>query len=234
MARVGSGSDVAGAACDDVHGGAIWPARPLRNAALVLAFLRRRRPARCGGAGAAAVLGDSLAAGYGLAAADGFQGQLAAALRARGHDVMLVDAAVSGDTAAGGRARLDWALGGGADAALVELGANDGLRGTRPAEHGGEPLRHPRRPGRAAIRRAAVRHARAAQSRRGLRNGVPRRVRPPGRAAGILYDPFFLAGVARDPGLNQADGIHPNAEGVRREVARLLPLVEQLLAEVKS
>lgn len=55
-----------------------------------------------------------------------------------------------------------------------------------------------------------------------------------GARPGILYDPFFLAGVARDPGLNQADGIHPNAEGVRREVARLLPLVERLLAEVKS
>ena len=79
------------------------------------------------------VLGDSLAAGYGLAQADGFQAVMTAALRARGHDVQLLDAAVSGDTTAGGRARLDWALADGADAALVELGGNDGLRGLNPA-----------------------------------------------------------------------------------------------------
>src|SRR5690349_201227 len=80
------------------------------------------------------VLGDSLSAGYGLAQADGFETQLAAALRARGHDVQIIDGAVSGDTSAGGLARLDWALGGGADAAIVELGANDGLRGVDPAD----------------------------------------------------------------------------------------------------
>ena len=79
------------------------------------------------------VLGDSLSAGYGLAHADGFEAQLAAALRAHGHDVRIVDGAVSGDTSAGGLARLDWALGDGADAAIVELGANDGLRGVDPA-----------------------------------------------------------------------------------------------------
>ena len=76
------------------------------------------------------VLGDSLAAGYGLAAPDAFQAKLAEALRRAGRDVTLVDAAVSGDTTAGGRARLAWALADGADAAIVELGGNDGLRGT--------------------------------------------------------------------------------------------------------
>jgi len=79
------------------------------------------------------VLGDSLSAGYGLAQAQGFQAQLAAALRARGHDVRIIDGAVSGDTSAGGLARIDWSLGDGADAAIVELGANDGLRGVDPA-----------------------------------------------------------------------------------------------------
>jgi len=74
------------------------------------------------------VLGDSLTAGYGLSHTDGFQAQLAAALRADGHAVTLLDGAVSGDTTAGGRARVDWAVNGGADAAIVELGANDTLR----------------------------------------------------------------------------------------------------------
>src|ERR1700758_1888178 len=80
------------------------------------------------------VLGDSLSAGYGLPHDDGFEVQLAAALRAHGHDVAIIDGAVSGDTSAGGLARLDWVLGDGADAAIVELGANDGLRGLDPAE----------------------------------------------------------------------------------------------------
>ena len=80
------------------------------------------------------VLGDSLTAGYGLPHQDGFQARLSAALAAAGHPATLVDAAVSGDTSAGGRARLDWALGDGVDAAIVELGANDGLRALDPAE----------------------------------------------------------------------------------------------------
>jgi acyl-CoA thioesterase-1 len=80
------------------------------------------------------VLGDSLTAGYGLAHADGFEAQLQDALKAHGHVVAMVDGAVSGDTTSGGRARLDWALGDGADAAIVELGANDGLRGLDPKE----------------------------------------------------------------------------------------------------
>ena len=126
------------------------------------------------------VLGNSLSAGYGLAHADGFEAQLSAALRAHGHDVRIVDGAVSGDTTAGGRARLDWALGDGADAAIVELGANDGLRGVDPAGHGGEPGRHPRRAGGPAYSGAAERHVRAAQPGAGVRGGVPRRVRPAG------------------------------------------------------
>ena len=79
------------------------------------------------------ILGDSLTAGYGLAQPDGFQARLATALAAKGLDVKLIDGAVSGDTTAGGLARLDWVLADGADAAIVELGANDGLRGSDPA-----------------------------------------------------------------------------------------------------
>src|SRR5271169_3419073 len=95
--------------------------------ALVLPFASQAAPVRL------LVLGDSLSAGYGLPHADGFEAQLAAALKAHGRDVRIVDGAVSGDTSAGGLARLDWSLGDGADAAIVELGANDGLRGVDPA-----------------------------------------------------------------------------------------------------
>ncbi len=180
------------------------------------------------------ILGDSLAAGYGLAAADGFQAVMLAALRARGHDVQFVDAAVSGDTTAGGLARLDWALADGADAALVELGGNDGLRGLDPA--GTEANLG------AILDKLAARHIPV------LLSGM---VAPPnlgadyghafaavfaqlGARPDIIYDPFFLEGVAANPALNQPDHIHPNPEGVRKVVARLLPLMEQLLAKVPA
>ncbi len=179
------------------------------------------------------VLGDSLAAGYGLAASEGFEAQLADALRARGHDVHIIDGAVSGDTTAGGRARLDWALGDGADAAIVELGGNDGLRGTEPRE--------------TAANLGAILDALAAKHIPVLLTGM---YAPPnlgadyenefravfdrlGARPGVIYDPFFLAGVAGEPSLNQQDHIHPNPEGVKRVVARFLPAVERLLAEVK-
>jgi acyl-CoA thioesterase-1 len=177
------------------------------------------------------VLGDSLTAGYGLAQPDGFQAVMQAALRAGGLDVTLVDAAVSGDTTAGGRARLDWALADGADAAFVELGANDGLRGLDPA--GTE------------ANLTAILDTLAARGVPVLLSGM---LAPPnlgaeygaafkavferlGKRPGLLYDPFFLEGIAGNPALNQADRIHPNPEGVRREVARLLPVMERLVAE---
>jgi acyl-CoA thioesterase I len=181
------------------------------------------------------VLGDSLSAGYGLANhEDSFEMQLQSALRAHGHDVTIVDGAVSGDTSAGGRARLDWALGDGADAAIVELGANDGLRGVDPADM------------RANL--TAILDSLAAKKIPVLLTGMyaPPNLGPDyerayravfddlGRRPGLLYDPFFLEGVATVADLNQADGMHPNPTGVRRIVARLLPLVEKLLAEVRS
>ncbi len=176
------------------------------------------------------VLGDSLTAGYGLAQPEGFQAVMQAALRSRGLDVTLVDAAVSGDTTAGGRARLDWALTDGADAALIELGANDGLRGLDPA--GTE------------ANLAAILEALAARGIPVLLSGMlaAPNLGPEygdafkavftrlGQRPGLLFDPFFLEGIAGDPTLNQGDHIHPNPEGVRREVARLLPMMERLVA----
>jgi acyl-CoA thioesterase-1 len=180
------------------------------------------------------VLGDSLSAGYGLPHADGFEAQLQAALKAHRQDVQIVDGAVSGDTTAGARARLDWVLAGGADAAIVELGANDGLRALDPAEM--------------QANLAAILDTLAAKRIPVLLTGM---YAPPnlgsdyetafravfdrlGRRPGVIYDPFFLAGVAEDPALNQPDGLHPNAAGVRRIVARILPEVEKLLAEVQK
>jgi acyl-CoA thioesterase-1 len=183
------------------------------------------------------VLGDSLTAGFGLAHAEGFEVQLQQALKARGHDVSIIDGAVSGDTSAGGRARLDWVLGDGApgeraDVAIVELGANDGLRGLDPKDM--------------EANLTAILDALAAKHIPVLLTGMyaPPNLGPDYQAAfravfdrlgkrpGVLYDPFFLADVAMHGELIQADGLHPNAEGVKREVARLLPLVEQLLAEI--
>ncbi len=180
------------------------------------------------------VLGDSLTAGYGLPHADGFQAQLQDALKAQGHDVTIIDGAVSGDTSAGGRARLDWAIGDGADAAIVELGANDGLRGVDPASMETnlaailDTLKRRNIPvlltGMEAPPNMGADYAKAFRA-------VFARL---GQRPGILFDPFFLENVAANPALNQADHMHPNAEGVKIEVQRLLPLVQKLLAKASS
>jgi len=191
-----------------------------------------------GGAQAAPVrlliLGDSLTAGYGLPVADGFQAKLAAALKARGANVVLVDGAVSGDTSADAEARLDWVLAGGpVDAALVELGGNDGLRGLDPDEMD-RNLTH-------ILDVLAAKHIPV------LLSGM---FAPPslgaaygdrfkavftklGKRPGVMFDPFFLQGVIEHPGLVQADGIHPNAAGVDVEVRRLVPLVLTLIGHPK-
>jgi acyl-CoA thioesterase-1 len=179
------------------------------------------------------VLGDSLTAGYGLPHGDGFQARLLAALKAHGQDVTLIDGAVSGDTSAGGLARLDWVLGDGADAAIVELGANDGLRGLDPAAM--------ERNLTAILDKLAAKHVKVLLSgmyppgnygpdyTRAFRAVFDRL----GKRPGVLYDPFFLEGVALVPSLIQPDGLHPNAEGVARIVNRLLPLVLRLLGEAR-
>ncbi len=175
------------------------------------------------------VFGDSLVAGYGLPHQDGFEAQLQAALNKAGRRVQILDGGVSGDTSAGGRARLDWALADNPDAVLVELGANDALRGTDPRD--------------TEANLAAILDTLAARHLPTMLSGM---LAPPnlgaaygrqfaaiyarlGARPGLIYDPFFLLGVAGDPSLNQPDRMHPNPEGVRRIVARLLPLIERLL-----
>jgi acyl-CoA thioesterase I len=175
------------------------------------------------------VLGDSLTAGLGVAPGQAFPNRLQAALRAKGWDVEVLNSGVSGDTAADGLARYDWAVPADADALIVELGANDMLRGLSPKTT-------------SAALSAILDKARAAHLPvliAGMR-AAPNLGAEYGRkffaiypALAKAYDaqlyPFFLDGVAGDPKLNQPDGLHPNAEGVEAIVGRILPAVEELL-----
>ena len=180
------------------------------------------------------VLGDSLVAGFGLPASEAFPAQLERALKAKGHAVEITNAGVSGDTATGGLARLDWSIPDGTDAVIVTLGANDMLRGidpkvTQDALDG-------------IVRRLRARNIEVLLT--GMR-AAPNLGPDYGRrfdaiypqvatAQGVLFYPFFLDGVAADAKLNQHDGIHPNAVGVAAIVERLLPKVEELLRRVQA
>lgn len=180
------------------------------------------------------VIGDSLTAGYGLARDDGFPAQLERALVAQGLAVRIHDGGVSGDTSTGGRARLAWMLGGDQtpDAVIVQLGANDALRGIDPditfanlsamlstLKARGLPvllagMRAPPNLGDAYRTRFDAIYPRLA------------------RELDVALYPFFLDGVAANPALNQADGIHPNALGVAEIVRRIAPAVTALVKTV--
>jgi acyl-CoA thioesterase-1 len=176
-------------------------------------------------------LGDSLTAGYGLEPAGSFTVQLETALKARGHDIVIVNAGVSGDTSSDGAARVDWSVGEDADAVIVELGANDALRGVDPS-----------------ITREALDELLARLRERGLPVLLAGMLAPPNLGQdygarfnpiypelaakhGVLFYPFFLDGAAAQTQLNQPDGIHPNADGVAVIVERIVPVVEALIAE---
>jgi acyl-CoA thioesterase-1 len=180
------------------------------------------------------VLGDSLAAGFGLAAPDALPAKLERALKQKGMAVAIENAGVSGDTPAGGLARLDWSVGEGTDAVILELGANDALRGSDP--------KATRTALEAIIKRLKERHiAVLLAGMLAPRNFGPDYVRAfdaiyPELAAAhdlILY-PFILEGVAGDRALNQPDGLHPTAAGVDVMVDGMLPKVEELIGRVKA
>jgi acyl-CoA thioesterase I len=179
-------------------------------------------------------LGDSLTAGYGLADKDGFVPRLQAALTAKGIAAEIANAGVSGDTAGGGLARLDWSVPQGTEAVIVELGANDMLRGLKP-EVTREALD-------TILRRLTQRHIAVllcgmlAAPNLGPDYGHAFDTVYPSLAAkyGALFYPFFLDGVAADLSLTQSDGLHPNAAGVGVIVGRILPKVEDLIARVRS
>ena len=178
--------------------------------------------------------GDSLTAGYGLSAQDAFPAVLERALKAKGHNVEIENAGVSGDTASGGLARLDWSIADGTDAVIVELGANDMLRGVEPK-----------------VTRQALDDILAKLKARnipvllsGMRaapNMGPDYLREyeaifPALAQkyDVVFYPFFLDGVAADPKLALRDGVHPNGAGVQIIVDGILPKVEELIARVRS
>jgi acyl-CoA thioesterase I len=176
-----------------------------------------------------AVLGDSLAAGYGVSPQQAIPVRLEAALKAQGRNVTVINHGVSGDTTAGGLERLDWMLADKPDIVIVELGANDALRATDPAttERNLDAIITRLKAagvtvwlaGMLAPRNYGPEYAKqfdAIYPRLAEKHGVP------------LY-PFFLDGVAQDPTLNQADGIHPNPRGVDIVVERLLPFVTKNL-----
>lgn len=180
------------------------------------------------------MLGDSLTAGYGLVKGQSIAAQLDRALKADGMAVQIINAGVSGDTSAGGRARLGWALADQPDGLIIELGANDGLRGLDPADT--------RQNLDAIIAQAKM---------AGLEVLLTGMLAPPnlGPEFGeefnriypelaaqhqVLLYPFFLEGVIAEPTLNQADGIHPNPEGVAVVVKNMMPVVRAFIQKIKK
>ena len=178
------------------------------------------------------VLGDSLSAGYGLGAQDAFPQKLQKALQSKGIAIDVINAGVSGDTVSGGRDRLDWSVPEGTDAVIVELGANDALRGIDPA-----------------VTRAALADIIQRLRARKIAVMLCGMLAPPNYGADYdarfnsiypdvakqfdvpLY-PFFLEGVAADAKLNQGDGIHPTAAGVDVIVANIMPAVEAFIGTI--
>ncbi|CAA6604643.1 multifunctional acyl-CoA thioesterase I and protease I and lysophospholipase L1 [Rhodospirillaceae bacterium LM-1] len=209
-----------------------WMCRFLCHAGLILT-LYQAFPASAASLRLLA-LGDSLTAGYGLGKDQGLAAKLEAALKSKGREVRVVNAGVSGDTTAGGLARLDWSLAEPPDAVLVALGANDMLRGLPPQESERNldailaRLQERKLPVLLIGMKASVNlgldyagQFDAIYPRLAKKYGVP------------LY-PFFLEGVALKPGLNQEDGLHPNEKGVDEIVRRLLPDVLRLLDRTKG
>jgi acyl-CoA thioesterase I len=179
-------------------------------------------------------LGDSLTAGLGLAPLEGFVPRLQAALAAKDIAAEIANAGVSGDTASGALARLDWSVPDGTEAVIVEVGANDMLRGIKP-QVTRDALD-------TILQRLSDRHiAVLLCGMRAAPNLGPDYVRAfegiyPELAGkyGVLLYPFFLDGVAGDLGLLQHDGKHPNTAGVNAIVARIMPKVEELVALVRG
>lgn len=178
--------------------------------------------------------GDSLTAGYGLPGPDAFPSKLAAALKAKGDNVEIANAGVSGDTTTGGLERVDWSVPDGTDAVILALGANDLLRGIDPAvtEKALDGI----------LAKLTARNIKVllAGMLAGKNMGAEYEARynaifpALAKKYDVLFYPFFLDGVATDRALNQQDGIHPNAAGVDVIVKRILPKVDELIAQVRA
>lgn len=178
--------------------------------------------------------GDSLTAGYLLKPEDSFPAQLSAALKATGYAVDVVNAGVSGDTTAAGLERFDWAVPPGTEAVILELGANDALRGQPPAAAKAnlETIITRLKERNTAILLAGMR----APSNWGpeYQREFDAMFEDLAAKHNLILYPFFLDGVALDKSLNLDDGLHPNGKGVARIVEQMMPKVEELLKEVGS
>lgn len=179
-------------------------------------------------------LGDSLIAGYGLPEAEHFTTQLEAKLRAEGRNVRLVNAGVSGDTTTAGLARLEWALASRPDAVILELGANDGLRGLDPIVTKTNLKRILDRL--EAMGLPVLFAGMLAPPNLGTEYGEEfnKGFREIAETYDVIFYPFFLEGVAGRPEVNQLDGMHPTGAGVREIVERILPYVRKLLLRVTA
>lgn len=174
-------------------------------------------------------LGDSLTAGFGLAPEDGFTSRLAARLKADGVAVDIINGGVSGDTSAGGLARLDWAMADHPDVVLLELGANDALRGIDPRVTYANLDRILAKLEAAGVRVLLIGMRAPANWGRAYEQEFNAIYPKLAAKYGVMLYPFLLDGVALDPKLNQPDGLHPNAQGVEVIVDRLAPYVARLL-----
>ncbi|WAX96126.1 arylesterase [Aminobacter sp. NyZ550] len=174
--------------------------------------------------------GDSLMAGYGLNPGESFPEKLEKALRNNGHDVVITNAGVSGDTTSGGLSRLDWSVPDGTQLVILELGANDMLRGIDPAlvEQNLDKMLARLRERKIEVLLAGMVAAPNLGHAYGEQFGTiyPRLA----EKYGVTLYPFFLDGVAGDPKLLLEDGMHPTAEGIDRMVAKALPTVEKTIA----
>ncbi|MEO5758161.1 MAG: arylesterase [Mesorhizobium sp.] len=176
--------------------------------------------------------GDSLMAGFGLGPNEGFTDKLGAALRARGHDVVIANAGVSGDTSSGGLARLDWSVPDGTQLVILELGANDMLRGVSPdiTQKNLDAMLARLKERKIPVLLAGMRAAPnlGADYQKAFDAIFPTLA----AKYGVPLYPFFLDGVAGQPGLQLEDGMHPNAKGIDQMVEHILPTVEKAISAV--
>ncbi len=173
--------------------------------------------------------GDSLMAGYGLNPGESFPEKLEASLRAKGHDVVIVNAGVTGDTTSGGLARLDWSIPDETQLVILELGANDMLRGVAPAsvEKNLDAMLAKLKQKNVAVLLAGMRAApNLGPDYQAAFDGIFPKL---AKKYGVAFYPFFLDGVVADRSFLLEDGMHPNAEGIDRMVERALPAVEKIV-----
>lgn len=203
----------------------LWPAL----AAVIWVLMLVAGPANADGVKIVA-LGDSLSAGYELPAGQSFPERLEAALKARGVDATVVNAGVSGDTSSGALSRLDWSVPEDADAVIVELGANDALRGVDPGrtyEALSDILSRLAERNTPVLLAGMLAPPNMGSDYAGRFDAIYPRL---AEEYDVVFYPFFLDGVAAEPELNLPDGMHPNEDGIAVIVERIMPYVERLIA----